>query len=91
MDAKYYQDKRRRERESSMTERQRAEQKEEKDFFAIVIGSIVAGIILLGLLGTFSYYDAKQRKADADSCENIGGKYMVVEKSGKTQIWGCVK
>lgn len=91
MDAKYYQDKRRREKESSMTDRQRAERKEEKDFFAIVVGVIIGSIIFIGLLGTFSYYDAKQRKADADSCENIGGKYMVVEKSGKTQIWGCVK
>lgn len=91
MDAKYYQDKRKHEKENNMTTRQRAEQKEEKDFFTIVICCIIGGILLLGLLGTFSYYDAKQRKADADSCENIGGKYMVVEESGKTQIWGCVK
>jgi len=91
MNAKYYQDKRNRERESNMTDRQLNEQKEEKDFFAIVIGCILGGILLIAVLGTFSYYDAKQRKADAYSCENIGGKYMVVEKSGKTQIWGCVK
>lgn len=91
MDARYYQQKRKREKEGNMTARQIAEREEENNFFLCVLGFMLAGILLLGALGMYGHYDTKQRKADADSCENLGGRYIVVEKTGKTQIWGCVK
>ena len=88
MDAKYYQDKYKRENAGNVDKRFK---KQESDFYTLVFGIFLACVLFFGAVGVFAHYDAKQRRANADSCENIGGKYMVVEKSGKTQIWGCVK